>query len=62
MLFAHLLLASILGEISDRQLQMIVKMAVVFHTAFPSAVELQNIRNLPELLLISKLKRYIRAR
>lgn len=34
MLFSHLLLAGILGEISGRQLQMIFKMAGFFHTAF----------------------------
>lgn len=34
MLFSHLPLAGILGEISGRQLQMIFKMAGFFHTAF----------------------------
>lgn len=62
LLSSHLLLANILGEISERQLQMVFKMAVVFPGAFPPAVKLQNIRNLTEFLLISELKRYIRAR
>lgn len=61
MLSSHLLFPNILSEISDN-CELLFKMDGVFHAVFASLVTLWNIRSLPELIVISKLKRYIRAR